>query len=227
MWHDRVKSILGGRSSGDTASHFDWTYFRCIAVAVPLLLCAGWAAFGQSVQPGHLRTRKQTAPMTPAEEKNLAFVLQWWREVVESRHTELAVNYAADDFIQHNPNIPTGRAALLKFFQGLGPAIDPIPDRLANPRWLRAQRGISSENWSLSTNSKNPKTLHSQSMNTASICFAFKTGRYRSTGILPGKNPVQLLSFLPRLRHPSPWVPAKPTTTERQRQASRHDLRRM
>ena len=59
---DRVKSILGRRSSGNTASHFDWTYFRRMAVAVPLLLCAGWSAFGQSLQPGHLPSKKQVAP---------------------------------------------------------------------------------------------------------------------------------------------------------------------
>jgi hypothetical protein len=99
---DRVKSILGGRCSGNIASHFDWTYFRCIAVAVSLLLCAGCSAFGQSLQPGHLPSRKQAAPMTPAEEKNLAFVLDWRREVVEARHTELAANYAAEDETVHS-----------------------------------------------------------------------------------------------------------------------------
>jgi hypothetical protein len=40
--------------------------------------------------------------MTPAEEKNLAFVLDWRREVVEARHTELAANYAAEDETVHS-----------------------------------------------------------------------------------------------------------------------------
>ena len=100
-----------------------WTEALRIAIALPLLFVAFFSAFGQSLQPGHLPSRKQVAPMTPAEEKNLTFVLDWWREVIEARNTELAANYAAEDFIQHNPNVPTGRAALVTFFKSLGPAI--------------------------------------------------------------------------------------------------------
>jgi hypothetical protein len=172
-----------------------------ITIALPLLFAAFFSASGQSLQPGHLPSKKQVAPMTPAEEKNLVFVLDWWREVVEARHTELGANYAADDFIQHNPNIPTGRAALMMFFKSLGPAIEPIPKQLQNPPVVPAQREISS-GWSLSTNSKIPKTHHRQSMKTALICFAFKAERYRSTGMLPGRTLVLLLSFRPRLRLP-------------------------
>jgi predicted SnoaL-like aldol condensation-catalyzing enzyme len=114
-----------------------------IAIALPLLFIGSCSAFGQSLplQPGHLPSRKQVAPATPSEEKNLAFVLDWWREVIEARHTELGANYAAEDFIQHNPNIPTGRAALMSLFKSLGPAIDPIPDRLQNPPVVAGAKG--------------------------------------------------------------------------------------
>lgn len=91
-----------------------------IAIALPLLFLLLFSAFGQPLQPGHLPSRKQVAPMTPAEAKNLAFVLDWWRQVIDARHTELAATYAAEDFIQHNPNIPTGRAALMRFFESMG-----------------------------------------------------------------------------------------------------------
>jgi hypothetical protein len=59
---DRVKSILGRRCSGNTASHSDWTYIRRIAVTVALLLCAGCSAFGQSLQPGHLPAGSKSLP---------------------------------------------------------------------------------------------------------------------------------------------------------------------
>jgi hypothetical protein len=52
--------------------------------------------------------------MTAAEKKNLDFVMNWWREVIESRHTEPAEKYRAEDYIQHNPNVPTGRAAFVR-----------------------------------------------------------------------------------------------------------------
>jgi predicted SnoaL-like aldol condensation-catalyzing enzyme len=70
--------------------------------------------------------------MTAQEKANVKMVLDWWREVIVAHHVELAPKYQAEDYIQHNPNIPTGRAAFVKFFSGLGPA-EPIPDRLPNP----------------------------------------------------------------------------------------------
>src|SRR6516165_3594814 len=90
--------------------HLAWAEALRIAIALPLLFAAFFSVSGQSLQPGHLPSKKQVAPMTPAEEKNLAFVLDWWTKVIDARHTELAASYAAEDFIQHNPNIPTGRA---------------------------------------------------------------------------------------------------------------------
>ena len=70
--------------------------------------------------------------MTAQEKANVKMVLDWWREVIVAHHVELAPKYQAEDYIQHNPNIPTGRAAFVKFFSGLGPPV-PIPDRLPNP----------------------------------------------------------------------------------------------
>jgi predicted SnoaL-like aldol condensation-catalyzing enzyme len=62
--------------------------------------------------------------MNAQEQANLKFVLDWWREVIQSRHVELAPKYQAEDYIQHNINIQTGRAGFVKFFGGLG---QPVP----------------------------------------------------------------------------------------------------
>jgi len=69
-------------------------------------------------------------PMNAQEKKNLQFVLDWWRQVIQARHVELAEKYQAEDYIQHNPNIPTGRAAFVKAF-GARPPVNPIPDKLS------------------------------------------------------------------------------------------------
>lgn len=69
-------------------------------------------------------------PMNAQEKKNLRFVLDWWRQVIQARHVELAEKYQDEDYIQHNPNIPTGRAAFVKFF-GARPPVNPIPDKLS------------------------------------------------------------------------------------------------
>jgi predicted SnoaL-like aldol condensation-catalyzing enzyme len=47
---------------------------------------------------------------------NKRFVYDFWREVFEAGHLELADKYMAESYIQHNPNVPTGRAAFVEFF---------------------------------------------------------------------------------------------------------------
>jgi hypothetical protein len=87
---DQFKNDFEEHNRHRISFHLAWTEALRIAIALPLLFVAFFSAFGQSLQPGHLPSRKQVAPMTPAEEKNLAFVLDWWREVVEARHTNNA-----------------------------------------------------------------------------------------------------------------------------------------
>src|SRR5688572_19394967 len=97
---------------------------------VTALFLASLAAEAQSINPP---TQQQTSPaMTEQEKRNLAFVLDWWREVIQGGHRDLSSKYQADDYIQHNPNVPTGRAAFVTFFQnvvGVKPA-NPIPATL-------------------------------------------------------------------------------------------------
>lgn len=47
---------------------------------------------------------------------NKRLVYDFWREVFEGGHLELADKYLADSYIQHNPNVPTGRAGFVEFF---------------------------------------------------------------------------------------------------------------
>jgi predicted SnoaL-like aldol condensation-catalyzing enzyme len=47
---------------------------------------------------------------------NKRVVFDFWREVFEAGHLELADKYMAETYIQHNPNVPTGRAAFVEFF---------------------------------------------------------------------------------------------------------------
>ena len=47
---------------------------------------------------------------------NKRLVYDFWREVFEGAHMELADKYMAESYIQHNPNVPTGRAAFVEFF---------------------------------------------------------------------------------------------------------------
>ncbi|HEY2190190.1 MAG TPA: nuclear transport factor 2 family protein [Caldimonas sp.] len=63
---------------------------------------------------------------------NKRLVYDFWREVFEGGHMEFAEKYMAESYIQHNPNVPTGRAAFVEFFQKFRkPA--PIEARIKAP----------------------------------------------------------------------------------------------
>jgi predicted SnoaL-like aldol condensation-catalyzing enzyme len=47
---------------------------------------------------------------------NKRLVTDFWREVIDAGHLERAEHYLAEDYIQHNPNVPTGRAGFVAFF---------------------------------------------------------------------------------------------------------------
>lgn len=53
---------------------------------------------------------------TPQLAANKKLVYDFWREVFEAGHVELAEKYLAESYIQHNPYVPTGRAGFVEFF---------------------------------------------------------------------------------------------------------------
>lgn len=59
-------------------------------------------------------------PMLASPDARLAankrLVYDFWREVFEAGHMDLADKYMAEGYIQHNPNVPTGRVAFVAFF---------------------------------------------------------------------------------------------------------------
>ena len=58
---------------------------------------------------------------------NKKLVYDFWREVLEARHLDLAEKYMRTDYIQHNPNADTGVAGFKAYFSKLGGplAIEP------------------------------------------------------------------------------------------------------
>ncbi|WP_374562953.1 ester cyclase [Ideonella sp.] len=56
------------------------------------------------------------ASADPQLARNKRLVYDFWREVFEAGHLELAEKYMAEGYIQHNPGVPTGRAAFVDFF---------------------------------------------------------------------------------------------------------------
>ncbi len=65
-----------------------------------------------------------------AENKKLLY--DFWREVFEGGHLELADKYMAENYIQHNPNVATGRKAFVDFFSKYRQP-QPIADTIKAP----------------------------------------------------------------------------------------------
>jgi predicted SnoaL-like aldol condensation-catalyzing enzyme len=64
--------------------------------------------------------------------KNKRIVFDFWRKVLEGGHLDLAPRFLAADYIQHNPNVPTGRQGFVDFF---GQFTSPQPiKKLLNAR---------------------------------------------------------------------------------------------
>lgn len=53
----------------------------------------------------------------PQLEANKKLVYDFWREVFEGGHLDKADQYLSEDYIQHNPNVPTGREGFVEFFK--------------------------------------------------------------------------------------------------------------
>ena len=47
---------------------------------------------------------------------NKKIVFDFWREVFEGGHLDLTDKYLTESYIQHNPNVPSGRKAFVDFF---------------------------------------------------------------------------------------------------------------
>jgi predicted SnoaL-like aldol condensation-catalyzing enzyme len=68
-----------------------------------------------AVQPAsdHARLLASSDPKLAAHKR---LVYDFWREVFEAGHLELAEKYLTASYIQHNPTVGTGRDAFLAFF---------------------------------------------------------------------------------------------------------------
>jgi predicted SnoaL-like aldol condensation-catalyzing enzyme len=135
-----------------------------------LVLAAGVARLpAESINPP---TTPQTAPMNKQEKKNLDMVLDWWRVVIQGGHLDETSKYQAEDYIQHNPNVNTGRAGFVEFFSKFSKPKNPIPAKLANPPVVMGAKG--DYVWLIwETEQKDPrdpsKTYHSNSFDLLRI----------------------------------------------------------
>ena len=63
---------------------------------------------------------------------NKTLVFDMWRAIIQGGHTELAPRYFTEDYIQHNPNVATGRDAMVAYMKGTRP-VRPIQPTITFP----------------------------------------------------------------------------------------------
>jgi predicted SnoaL-like aldol condensation-catalyzing enzyme len=103
-----------------------------VSLALALVLGSPLAAHAQvpvTANPNHEAMLASPDPKIAANKK---LVYDFWRSVFEGAHMELAEKYMAETYVQHNPNVPTGRAAFIEFFSARAQPRD-IADRVKSP----------------------------------------------------------------------------------------------
>ena len=101
-------------------------------LTVALLLCASLPVLAQVAVVANMNQEQMLESVDPKAATNKRLVYDFWREVFEGGHMELAEKYMAESYIQHNPNVPTGRAAFIEFFARISKP-KPIQPRIIAP----------------------------------------------------------------------------------------------
>jgi predicted SnoaL-like aldol condensation-catalyzing enzyme len=63
---------------------------------------------------------------------NKKLVFDMWRAIIQGGHTELAPEYFTESYIQHNPNVATGRDAMVAYMKRTRP-VKPIEPTIHFP----------------------------------------------------------------------------------------------
>jgi len=127
--------------------------FSLIAGALTLAAFAAIPLPAADDDPTHPATKVQTSDaMTGAEKKEVRTAEDFWREVIQAHHVDLAKKYLTADFAEHNPNMESG---LVNFQKAMG---TQPPKAIAAIMWC----------WSGSTRIRSRKILRKCTIGTVS-----------------------------------------------------------
>src|SRR5579863_5443433 len=79
--------------------------------------------------PDQAALLKSADPQLAANKK---LVFDMWRAIIQGAHTELAPKYFTESYIQHNPNVATGRDAMVAYMRQTRP-VRPIQPKITFP----------------------------------------------------------------------------------------------
>jgi predicted SnoaL-like aldol condensation-catalyzing enzyme len=104
----------------------------------PLIVCCGlellsaglaYAQVPPTPAPDQMALLNSSDPKLAANKK---LVFDMWRAIIQGAHTEMAEQYFRKDYIQHNPNVATGRDAMVAYMKQTRP-VRPIAPNITFP----------------------------------------------------------------------------------------------
>jgi predicted SnoaL-like aldol condensation-catalyzing enzyme len=103
---------------------------RHLIVCAVLAVAGAGSLFAQAPPvpaPDQLALLKSSDPKLAANKK---LVFDMYRAIVQGGHTEMAEQYFTPEYIQHNPNVASGRDALVKYIKQTRPVrpLKPLLD---------------------------------------------------------------------------------------------------
>jgi predicted SnoaL-like aldol condensation-catalyzing enzyme len=102
-----------------------------VASCAIALACVGTglAQVPPTAAPDQAALLQSNDPQLAANKK---LVFDMWRAIIQGAHVELAEKYFTKDYIQHNPNVATGRDAMVAFMKSTRP-VKPIEPTITFP----------------------------------------------------------------------------------------------
>jgi predicted SnoaL-like aldol condensation-catalyzing enzyme len=103
---------------------------RCICGTLALACVGtGLAQVPPTAAPDQMTLLQSKDPKLAANKK---LVFDMWRAIIQGAHTELAPKYFTPGYIQHNPNVATGRDAMVEYMKSTRP-VRPIEPTITFP----------------------------------------------------------------------------------------------
>ena len=138
------------------------------------------SAFAQEAVRGNPDHAALLASSDPKLAANKRLVYDFWREVFEAGHVELAPKYMTETYIQHNPLVASGREPFIGFLTKFVQP-KPIEPKVKSPLVAILAEATSSCS-SSHASSRTPRTRRRSTRRAGSTCGASRTARWRSTG---------------------------------------------
>ena len=104
-------------------------FFRNLIVLVAIASAVAYAQVPPTAAPDQAALLKSSDPKLAANKK---LVFDMWRAIVQGGHGEMAPQFFTESYIQHNPNVASGRDALVAYLKATRP-VRPIEPTITFP----------------------------------------------------------------------------------------------